>query len=321
MKKIVITLVLLACACAATLYLSPAAQWLSIEQIERLRAGLHEREQVIDDLRFSYYEGGPQDAPTVLLVHGFAADKNSWLWFARPLTERYRVIVVDLPGFGESSSPHGSYDVGTQAERLASFIDALALRRVHLLGHSMGGHIAALYAARYPERLASLALMANAGVQAPQPSGFMQRLQRNESNPLLVENPQQYSELMNWLFVAPPQLPQSVHGYLAARAVERHAHYQRIFSHLQQRYLPLEPELPRIQAPTLLLWGDSDRILDRSSIDVMRPLLHDARAVILKDCGHAPMLERPEQSAGHYLAFLDDVVRAAAAQKAAAPAN
>ena len=78
-----------------------------------------------------------------------------------------------------------------------------------------------------------------------------------------------------------------------------------IFSQLRDRYIPLEPELPKITAPTLLLWGDRDRVLDVSSIDVMKPLLKHPSVVILQDCGHVPMIERPEESARDYLAFLD----------------
>lgn len=83
------------------------------------------------------------------------------------------------------------------------------------------------------------------------------------------------------------------------------AHYDTIFAQLRDRSVPLEPELPKIQAPTLLLWGEQDRVLDVSSIDVMKPLLKKPSVVIMKDCGHAPMIERPEETAQHYQAFLD----------------
>lgn len=323
MKKLILALVVfLAVASGALLYLSPAAQLATYQAIEQWRAGLDERSISINDLAIHYYEGGPQGAETIVLVHGFGADKSTWLWFARDLTERYHVIAVDLPGFGASDRPHGSYDVGTQVERLAAFTEALAIRRLHLVGHSMGGHIAALYAARYRQQVTSLTLMANAGVSAPQRSEFFQHLDEHGDNPLLVTTTPQYDRLLDWLFVAPPQLPESIHQYLAQRAVDDNPHQREVFEHLQQRYLPLEPELPRISAPTLLLWGDQDRILDVSSIEVMKPLLADARVVIMKGCGHAPMLERPEETAAHYRQFLDALrQRQAGAASQAAAAN
>lgn len=308
MKKLILAVfVLLVLAAGAIVYLSPAAQLTAYQSIEQWRAGLHQRSVRVNDLAVSYYEGGPQGAQTVLLVHGFGADKSTWLWFARELTEYYHVIALDLPGFGASDRPHGSYDIGTQTERLAAFVDALAIRRLNLVGHSMGGHIAALYAARYPQQVASLTLIANAGISAPQRSAFFQQLQEHGDNPLLVESAPQFDQLLDWLFVAPPQLPERIHQYLAQRAIDDSAHQREVFNHLQQRYLPLEPELPRISAPTLLLWGDQDRILDVSSIEVMKPLLADVSVEIIKGCGHAPMLERPQETAAHYRQFIDEL--------------
>ncbi|SDH35767.1 Pimeloyl-ACP methyl ester carboxylesterase [Pseudomonas flavescens] len=305
MKKMILAVfVLLILAAGTLLYLSPAAQLTAYRSIEQWRTGFHAHRISVNDLEISYYQGGPPDAETVLLVHGFGADKSTWLWFARDLTERYHVIAVDLPGFGASDRPHGSYDVGTQTERLAAFVDALSIRRLHLVGHSMGGHIAALYAARYPQHVTSLALMANAGIGTPRRDTGFQRTREQGDNPLQGELPTQLDPLLDWLFVAPPQLPEHLHQYLAQRAVDDSAHQRLVFDHLQQRYLPLEPELQRIGAPTLLLWGDQDRISDMSAIEVMKPLLADATVVIMKGCGHAPMLECPKETAAQYLQFI-----------------
>ncbi len=82
------------------------------------------------------------------------------------------------------------------------------------------------------------------------------------------------------------------------------AHHDQVFQQLVERYIPLEPELPRIQAPTLLLWGRQDRVLDVSSIDVMQPLLQKPSVMIMDNVGHAPMLERPQESALLYRHFL-----------------
>src|SRR5262245_34551116 len=133
MKKAFIGLVLLLAAVAGVLYASPATLLAAGQLVDRSRAGLSEKSLRVDDLDIRYYEGGPEKAQAVLLVHGFGADKNNWPRFARYLTERYHVIAVDLPGFGESSRPENiSYDVGSQAERLFSFTRALGIGRLHL---------------------------------------------------------------------------------------------------------------------------------------------------------------------------------------------
>lgn len=305
MKKLLFGLIAVLVCIAALLYLFPATQLASLRFIEQQRAGLAARQLSVSDLNIHYYKGGPATAETLILIHGFAADKDNWLRFARHLTDRYQVIALDLPGFGDSDKPAGSYDVGTQTERLANILQAMEIGPAHLLGNSMGGHIAALYAARYPERTLSLALFDNAGINAPHKSELFQRLERGESNPLVVKQPEDFQHLLEFVFVQPPSLPDSIKTYLASRAIANSAHNEQAFQQLVERYIALEPELPKIQAPTLLLWGEQDRVLDVSSIEVMRPLLENSTTVIMPNVGHAPMLERPEESALLYRQFLD----------------
>lgn len=305
MKKLLLGLVLMLVAAASVLYFSPTTLLASVQLVERQLAGLTLKHVQVGDLSIHYYEGGPTNGETLLMIHGFGANKDNWLRFAKHFTARYHVIALDLPGFGDSSKPDASYDVGSQVERLAAFAKALGIAKVHLIGNSMGGHIAALYAARYPEQVLSAALLDNAGVQSPQKSEMFQRLERGEPNPLVVKTPEDFSRLLDFVFVAAPPLPEPLQQHFAQQAMANSALYEKIFSHLVERYIPLEPELPKIQAPTLLLWGDQDRALHVSSIEVMRPLLKKPSVVIMKDCGHVPMIERPEETAMHYQAFLD----------------
>lgn len=305
MKKLLAGLVTLLAAVAATLYFYPPALMASARLVETHLAGLSSQVVTAGELDFAYYDGSPKLGETIVMVHGFGADKDNWLRMARHFSSRYHVVVPDLPGFGESSRPTGSYDVGTQAERLADFIQALGVGKVHLVGNSMGGHIVALYAARYPDRVRSLALFDNAGVTAPHKSELFDLLEQGRSNPLVVTRVSDYDRLMDFVFVDPPVLPAPLKRYLADRAIANQVHYEAVFQQLVQRYIPLEPELPKIQAPTLLLWGDKDRVLDVSSLDVMKPLIPHASTVVMKNCGHAPMIERPAETARHYQAFLD----------------
>ncbi|WP_298188216.1 alpha/beta hydrolase [uncultured Pseudomonas sp.] len=282
---------------ATLLYLSPASLLASMQFIERQRAELNLKQINVGDLSIHYYEGGPSDAQTILMVHGFAANKDNWLRFARHLPQDYRVIALDLPGFGASSKPAGSYDVGTQTERLAGIIDAL------------GGHISTLYASRYPNRVASLALLDNAGITSPHPSELRLRLQRGEANPLVARSPEDFQRLLAFIFVKPPYLPESLKGYFAEQAASNSSHYDQVFAHLVERYVPLEPELSKIQAPTLIIWGAEDCVLDVSSVEIMRPLLDKPSVVIMPNTGHAPMIEQPQLTAQHYRAFLKALVQ------------
>lgn len=305
MKKLLFALLLLLSGSAATLYFVPATQLASLRLIEQYRAGLSHEQLSVHNLNIHYYRGGPASGETLVLLHGFAADKDNWLRFSRPLTQDYRVIALDLPGFGDSDLPPGSYDVGTQAERLADILDELGVQQAHVLGNSMGGQIAALFAARYPERVRSLALFANAGIESPHKSELYQLLTSGSPNPLVVKQPQDFDKLLRFVFVEPPYLPESLKRYLGERAMAKATHYDQVFKQLVERPVPLAPELPKIQAPTLLLWGRQDRVLDVSSIEVMQPLLNKPNVVIMDNVGHAPMLERPEESALLYRRFLE----------------
>lgn len=305
MKKLILGIILLLAGIAATLYLSPATLIASVQFAERSLAGLSSRQLQVGDLDIHYYEGGKADRPTIVMIHGFGANRDNWLRFARFFTTDYHVIALDLPGFGESSKPDASYDVGTQADRLQEFLHTLGLEKVHLIGNSMGGHIAALYAARHPQEVLTLALLDNAGVTSPRKSEMFERVERGEANPLVVRKAEDFQALMEFVFVDPPPLPDALKRHFAEQSMANSEHYDRIFDQLIHQYIPLEPELSKIQAPTLLLWGDQDRVLDVSSIEVMQPLLRDPTVVIMKDCGHAPMIERAEETADHYRAFLD----------------
>lgn len=315
MKKLLLALIITLCGAAGVLYVFPATLMASIQLVGKSVAGLSSKQIEVADLSIHYYEGGPSDGETILMVHGFGADKDNWLQFARFFTERYHVIALDLPGFGESSKPNASYDVGTQVERIAAFTQALGIKRLHIIGNSMGGHISALYAARYPKQVASAALLDNAGIAAPHKSELYQLIEQGKSNPLVVKTPEQFNQLIDFVFYKAPPIPERLKHYLAEQAIADSANNQRIFSQLVERYIPLEPELSKIEAPTLLLWGDQDRVLDVSSIKVMQPLLQHPSVVIMKDCGHVPMIERASETAEHYQAFLDQVAQTTTAQR------
>src|SRR5260221_9083491 len=122
---------------------------------ERFSAGLKRRAIQVGDHRIVYSEGGKGEP--VVLVHGFSASADSWNRFAGRLTRSYQVVAPDLPGWGASTRVENeSYGYPKQVERLRQFLSQSGLRRVHLVGHSMGGFIASAYAAQYPDQIITL---------------------------------------------------------------------------------------------------------------------------------------------------------------------
>lgn len=124
---------------------------------------------------------------TVVLVHGFGGDKNSWLFVQQPLAERYTVYALDLPGHGGSSKDVDDGGLDTLVASVLGFLDAVGIDSAHLVGHSLGGAVVTAAAASAPERVRSLTLLAPAGVgsgvDADYLRGFVDAGTRRELKP------------------------------------------------------------------------------------------------------------------------------------------
>lgn len=283
------------------------ATWILARAIsyERGRADLEVRAVQVGRFRFVYTDGGT--GQPVLMLHGFAGDKDHWTRMAAGLTETYRVVAPDLPGHGENDRlTDEKYSIPLQAQRVHAFAQELKLEKFHLVGSSMGGAIAAYYASEYPEDLLSLTLIDAAGVQSPEKSETTLALEKGY-NPLLVENEADFDRFLKFTTVKPPYIPGSIKAYFAQRAVANRPFNDQIFRDIKGEAGSVEKRLPMIKAPTLIIWGDTDRVIHPSAAQVFARAIRGSRVVILKECGHGPMVERPEETAAIYNAFLKDL--------------
>jgi abhydrolase domain-containing protein 6 len=279
----------------------------------RYYAGLTKKEIQVDDHKIVYLEGGK--GQTILLLHGFAANKDNWIRFAKYLTNGYHVVIPDIPGFGESSQIQSeNYAAENQVKRIDRFTAALKLERFHLAGNSMGGMLAALYGATYPQKVLTLALLAPGGVGSPNPSEVTILLQKG-TNPLLTGNTEDFDRLIKLCFAKPPFIPSQFKKVLAADAVAHRDFNKKIWDdmlgNLTKEALParenlLKPYLPQIQAPVLIIWGDTDKVLDVGGVSILEKNLKNYQTVIMKDTGHAPMLEKPQETASYYVNYLKE---------------
>lgn len=107
----------------------------------------------------------PVDGDTIVLVHGFGANKDNWTRLARQLTDEFNVYAIDLPGHGDSSKELDlGYRFEDQVGHLSRILDALGIQNAHMMGNSMGGAITALYAATYPDQIRTAVLFDPAGI-------------------------------------------------------------------------------------------------------------------------------------------------------------
>jgi abhydrolase domain-containing protein 6 len=294
-------------------FLFPETLFKLAVKSERNSAGLIKKEIQVDDHRIAYLEGGK--GQTVLLLHGFGANKDNWTRFAKYLTGDYHLVIPDIPGFGESSQiQKANYDVENQLKRIDRFTEVMKLERFHLAGNSMGGMFAAIYGAKYPRKILTLALLAPGGVKSPKMSELAILLQKG-TNPLLVGNAEDYDKVIELCFVKPPFIPSQFKKVLAADAIAHSDFNKKILDDMKWNHtggMPspmetfLEPYLPQIQAPVLIIWGDTDKILDVGGVAVLEKNLKNYKTVIMKDTGHIPMMESPKDTASHYMSYLKD---------------
>lgn len=272
-------------------------------ELNRQLSGMTEKTLQVDGHRIHYLDGGNGDP--VILLHGIFAEKDHWVDFARQLTGSYRVIAPDLPGFGESDRLDGqTYGYMEQTQRLKDFMDASGIGRAHLAGNSMGGTIAAVFALRYPESVASVAFIgAPHGLRTPKPSEMDTLIDAGKS-PLVVHDAAQFEEMMSMVFEKKPFLPYPILHAAQADALRMAPSNLQLWNEQRKdRYL-LAERIGDLRAPILALWGSEDRLFDVSGVDVLNSSLKNPQVEVLLGIGHLPMMEAPRKTSLRYLGFL-----------------
>ncbi|KAF2391657.1 alpha/beta fold hydrolase [Pseudomonas frederiksbergensis] len=265
---------------------------------------LHKIVVPISEMTVSTWQGGPYEASSsILMLHGFTADKNLWLRFARHFVGDHRVIIPDLAGHGETGfKAGGGYDIGLQAKRMIQLLDVCGVEKVHVIGSSMGGYVAAWLAATYPERVASVALLDPAGVTSPEISDMDRQLAKGH-NPFLIHSREEFEYFYAMSMANPPWVPGVVMAAIAQRYEQSRDAFAEIFREFRASP-PMEPKLPDIKCPALLLWGRKDRMIDVSSVAVWSKGIDNLRVDIWEGIGHLPMVEEPAGTARLYREFL-----------------
>lgn len=320
--KLVLALIALAVLVFIALYLfAPLKLVDTALSLERMRAGLQRSELdiTVDGRRFHlvHLEGGPANAPPLLLLHGIGADKDNWTRVAASgLSKRYRVLAPDLPGFGESAKPDDArYRIQDQVARVAAYLDALGVQGpVHVGGNSMGGWIAAAFALAYPDRVASLWLLDPAGVMTADESEMMRLMAAGMPLPLFARSEPDFARLLRFAMEKPPYIPAPVRAVLARRQIANYRLNEQIFGEIREQSGALDAELaarqPPLPTPTLVVWGECDRVLHPSGARILGGLLPNATVALLPGIGHLPMLETPARATADYLAFRDRLAAA-----------
>lgn len=274
---------------------------------EKARAGLEDHHVTTGDgLEWHYLRSkGAADKPAVLLVHGFGADSSNWVRFANALEGEFRFIIPDLPGHGDSTATTDMrYDIALQAERLHRLMAELGVPRFHVAGNSMGGAIAIRMAEQQPDRLLSMGLVDAAGLGIVT-KAFDELLQNGGSNPLIPREAEDFFTTLDWAMEEPPYMPDFFIRVMGEKKAANAPVADKVWHDISEPGdLDYSEEmLSSIRVPTLIVWGDRDKLLPVESAHRFDDLLPNSRKMILSGIGHVPMAEAPDKTAVFFRTF------------------
>lgn len=255
---------------------------------------MQETQLTIDNCRVRLMRAGK--GQPLLYLHG-ARGAGAWLPFMELLSQRFDVIVPEHPGFGGSDMPDWLDNVGDLAYFYLDLIEELGLDGVHLVGSSLGGWIVAEIAVRSRTRLKSLTLSAPAGIHVKGVSKGDIFLWSPEKFARNLFHDQKFADVMLQRPVGEAEQMADMKNRLASAKL---AWQPRLYNPHLAKWLH------RIKLPTLILWGDDDKVIPPAYGPAFAKLIPGARLEIIKDCGHVPQVEQVDQWVGKIAAFIEE---------------
>lgn len=241
---------------------------------------------------------------SILLLHGLFASKEQWDSIMCRLSEAgYRAIAPDLPGYGNSTGfAVRDYALENQATLLHELMKGLGIKSFALAGSSMGGAIAHLYAQRYPNQVHSLAFIGSPlgiiGWANSVREAIFQGI-----NPFIPITKEQFDLEISLLFVTSPTIPDSVKAEKVKDYITRNRHYQQVWD-IVNLYDDVLYQGTPIQLPTLIIWGNEDKIYDISGVTRLQQRIAGSRMIRFPKAGHLLLIENAEEAASNYVSFL-----------------
>ncbi len=275
---------------------------------ERYNAGLETKSLTLDFGEIVYAENDVKSAVTLVLIHGFGGNKDTWNWVVPKWNDKYHVVVVDLPGHGESVSKKTlDYTITTQAERLYKFLEAKKLKDFYLLGHSMGGAIALRFAGNHVDKLKALILIDSMGMEQTKSDG-VKLVEKSDKNPLYdVCTKERLQTLLDYSMHKPPYIPDIIKDALLEEKCSRRDLEKVLYEDMYKDVCCLNDIAKTIDLPTLILWGEKDRMTHIDNAALFHDTIKGSQLVIFKETGHVPILEHPEQTAEAIEKFIKQI--------------
>lgn len=245
--------------------------------------------------KICYYDIG--SGPTLVLVHGLGGDADQWAFCFEALAAEHRVVALELLGFGRSDKPNISYRIAGFVEVLDAFLQALGISHASLLGHSLGGWIAAVFALRFPDRIDKLVLNDACGMD----SGAIK-----PPADLNISTRANLRAMLESMFYNKSLVTDSLVDLAYSLHLERDdaPTVRSVLECFAQPDEKLDHHISNLKPPTLLLWGEQDAVTPLSLARHFEKLISGSRLEIIPNCGHFPALETPAEFTRRILQFL-----------------
>jgi pimeloyl-ACP methyl ester carboxylesterase len=278
-------------------------------EYQRSSAGMQKKSINLDFGKIVYLENDKKSDTTIVLVHGFGGNKDNWTKVVAEWHDRYHVIAIDLPGNGESVSDKDlDYTTTHQAQMLNDFIKAKGLKHFHLIGHSMGGAIALRYMEHYAKDVCSLVLIDAMGMEKTKSDG-VKLVEVSEKNPLYdVCTQERIETLIDYSMHKPPAFFDTFKQVLLKEKCHRKEIEKVMYEDLYKD-VDLSNVAKRLQTPTLIVWGEKDRMTHVDNAILFHNTIKRSQLVILKEVGHVPLLEDPVRTADEVDKFIKQIER------------
>ncbi len=234
----------------------------------------------IDNLKVAYQVYGTGES--VVLLHGWGGEANSFKPVIDQMSRYYKVFALDLPGFGLSEMPTVAWDATDYATFLSVFFEKLKIRKAHLIGHSYGGRISIVMAAHQPHLVDKLILVDSAGIIPPRSLLYYIRI-----------GIAKWGRVIRQCGSVGKRFADALSKMIGSKDYREAGPMQATL--VKSVNQDLRPLLPKIEAATLLIWGENDNETPISSGEIMSREIPNSELVILKDAGHFSYLDQFQQ--------------------------
>lgn len=234
----------------------------------------------IDGVKVAFDMEG--NGPVMLFLHGWGASAKTFLPVYQTFAQWFRVIAIDLPGFGESDTPPEVWGVEEYADLVYQFLQRLDINRTHVMGHSFGGKVTICLADRHPDMVDKITLVASTGVKPQRALKYYVKVYTFKACKRLYR--------LGLLGPRSEERLQKLYGMFGSRDYRDAGPMRNILVRQVNQYL--ENVMPNIRSSTLLMWGENDTDTPVRDAKIMEKLIPDAGLVVLQDAGHFCYLDQ-----------------------------